>query len=160
MSRNALYRQAISLIRPYQAKAPIRLSPIADALGVRIMKGNLPIRVSGEIYPDPENSARRVLCVNRHHFWHRQRYSVAHMIAHFLLHPAETMQILRDDLFYRSRLPPDAEAEANRFAADILMPWDLMAHAAGDGPQRSPIDLANLFDVSETAMKVRLSLPT
>jgi hypothetical protein len=83
---------------------------------------------------------------------HRRRFTIAHEIGHFVLHPR--------------RLAPERggavnaawqaqEREADQFAAELLMPEALVREAVvqhGDDVRR----LADRFDVSRKAMQVRL----
>jgi Zn-dependent peptidase ImmA (M78 family) len=63
-----------------------------------------------------------------------------------------------DDTFYRSTLSNAQEAEANRFAADVLMPYPLIQRLIASGTS-SVSQLANALQVSEAAMKIRLGIP-
>jgi len=83
---------------------------------------------------------------------HRRRFTVAHEIGHFVLHP--------------QRLAPERgggvnaawqaqEREADQFAAELLMPERLVREAVVQhGPDVGR--LADRFDVSRKAMQVRL----
>jgi Zn-dependent peptidase ImmA (M78 family) len=51
------------------------------------------------------------------------------------------------------------EVEANKFAADLLMPMDQIEKAMSRGIV-TPEDLAAEFDVSKVAMSIRLGLVT
>jgi Zn-dependent peptidase ImmA (M78 family) len=65
---------------------------------------------------------------------------------------------ITDDVFYRSTLSNAQEAEANRFAADVLMPYALIENLMAAGTSSVPA-LASALQVSETAMTVRLGIP-
>jgi Zn-dependent peptidase ImmA (M78 family) len=81
----------------------------------------------------------------------RQRFSIAHEIAHLLLHPLNGGVVYRDKTFDGSA----QETEANTFAADLLMPiWMLDPYVMQFGADIPK--LSSLFQVSEAAMKVRL----
>jgi Zn-dependent peptidase ImmA (M78 family) len=108
---------------------------------------------------DSNNPNRWVIRVNRHEHKHRQRFTIAHEIAHFVLHKDEIRDGITEDTFYRSGLPERREWEANRLAADILMPWDLVRALAADG-KTTPSELAQELEVSQAAMHIRLGLPT
>ena len=57
---------------------------------------------------------------------------------------------------YRSdKMTTAEEFEANNLAADLIMPKNLVLKHYSDGRQ-TYIEMANLFDVSEPAMRVRL----
>ncbi|MCV5491602.1 ImmA/IrrE family metallo-endopeptidase, partial [Escherichia coli] len=60
--------------------------------------------------------------MNQHDMQARRRYTLAHEIAHFLLHRHLLRDGITDDVLYRSSQSSQIEAEANRLAADIIMP--------------------------------------
>jgi Zn-dependent peptidase ImmA (M78 family) len=63
-----------------------------------------------------------------------------------------------DDALYRSNLSTREEAEANRLAADILMPRHLIARYIKTYGFADPGFLASTFKVSEAAMRIRLGV--
>ena len=65
---------------------------------------------------------------------------------------------LYDDYMLRSGLSNKEEVEANYFAADILMPWHLITRAMDEG-LTSIEDLSSAFEVSKSAMSIRLGVP-
>src|SRR5215217_1945633 len=112
-----------------QVEAPVKLSELGKALGLSIKAATLPVGISGEIRPSPDHPGRYVIRVNRHDSPERQRFTVAHEIGHYLLHRNQIGNGITDDVLYRSTLTDRREAEANRVAADILMPSHLVARA-------------------------------
>jgi IrrE N-terminal-like domain len=107
--------------------------------------------LSGVLLP-----ARWEIWVRRDEPGPRRRFTVAHEVGHHLLHSDGAAVLCR---------PADVEAargdertrerEANRFAAELLMPEPLVReHADRDGPD--PIALAECFGVSDVAMGYRL----
>lgn len=141
----------------HQDVAPVRLSELAKAFGVPVKAATLAPGISGEIRPG-ENGF--VIRINRHDPAKRQRFTVAHELAHFLLHADQIGTGISDDVLYRSSLSDRREAQANRLAADILMPDDLVrqqveaAHEKGVGDL--VLFLAEEFAVSEAAMRIKL----
>jgi hypothetical protein len=103
--------------------------------------------------------ARREVWVSRHESWERRRFSVAHEVGHFLLHALDDPQ----GMFCRAadlRPDPDSperlrEREANRFAAELLMP-EPMVRREVERHGADPLVLAPLFAVSDLAMGFRL----
>jgi hypothetical protein len=154
--------EAIATIRRFQSAAPVRIVGLAEELGLRVWLEHLPQGVSGKLVKSSEDggSSGFAIYVNRTEHSNRQRFTVAHEIAHFLLHrkALDDGEIV-DDTFYRSRLSNAMEAEANRAAAELLMPYDLISRATERGVD-TPAGLADLFKVSEAAMRIRLGLPT
>ena len=137
---------------------------IAERLGATVIYESMDRGVSGLLVRD---TGGVVIGVNRSHVPTRQRFSIAHEIGHLLLHQGRPMVIdhvrlnLRDE---RSSTATDLEEiQANAFAAELLMPRDLVLEAArGLDPARTGSettfvdDLAQIFDVSEQAMEYRL----
>lgn len=149
-------------IEAHLEEAPIKLHTIARALGLTVKSATLPVGISGEIRPNPKDPGTYIIRVNRHDSSKRQRFTVAHEIGHFLYHRDMIGAGIRDDVLYRSGLSNKMEAEANRLAADILMPRDLvdnkLEEAKAQGIEDIVCYLADEFDVSEAAMKIRLGL--
>jgi len=146
-----------SIIAKYQNQLPIPVGQIAKELGLTVNSSTLPAGISGEIKLVDSNY---VIRVNRHDIKARQRFTVAHEIAHYLLHRDLIGDGISDDILYRSALSDTLEAEANRLAADILMPMgiineQLSLHQDKKSEQRYEI-VANLADVSLAALKIRL----
>jgi Zn-dependent peptidase ImmA (M78 family)/transcriptional regulator with XRE-family HTH domain len=88
----------------------------------------------------------------------RQRYSIAHEIAHLLLHEGERV-IEHPHLYMRHFDQKEIEAES--FAAELLMPRALLEESIKKVDTKKPLEmgvftLAYLYQVSFTAMSVRL----
>lgn len=147
------------LIRHFQETIPVRLSSLAHKLGLKVVASTLPPGISGEIRPSPSGFT---ISVNRHDSSKRQRFTVAHEIAHYLLHRDQIGKGITDDALYRSSLSDWREAEANRLAADIILPreaLELRMHSTqGIGEAELVSELATQFNVSDVAMKIRLGL--
>lgn len=147
-----------SLIEGYQRSAPVDLRGLAKALGLTVKAATLPPGKSGEIRPD--GAGGYIIRVNRHDSQGRQRFTVAHEIAHYLLHRDIIGTGISDDALYRSNQSDAVEAEANRLASDIVMPSKLVLNAAkvaeGIGVSDICSQLAETFQVSAAAMKIKL----
>lgn len=145
-----------SIIENAQRVIPVKLSEIAARLGVIIKSSTLAAGISGEIRP---SGGSFEIKVNRHDSTGRQRFTVAHELAHFLLHRDQIGDGLKDDVLYRSSLSDLREAEANRLAAQILMPKEAVRKAVqdyGGEPENLCASLAQAFGVSEAAMRIRI----
>ena len=155
-----LTTQHQELIQGHQAQVPVKLSAIARELGLQLKASTLPAGVSGEIRPD--GSGGFIVKVNRHDSGRRQRFTIAHEIAHYLLHRDQIGVGISDDALYRSNLSDAREAEANRLAADLLMPTNAVQAEVGNARRLQVEDVvsfvADRFEVSEAAMKIRLGL--
>jgi len=142
---------------------PIKLSRIADSLeGVRVVAAALPKGISGEIRPDSENPGAYLIKVNKNDSARRQRFTVAHELAHYLLHRDQIGDGIEDDVLYRSTLTDTREAQANRLAADLLMPDVLVSEWIDKAKSLKVEDvvgfLSDKFNVSPAAMKIRLGI--
>lgn len=146
------------VIQGFQIGGAVRLREMAVALGVEVKAATLQPGISGEINRGPDG--RYTIRVNRHDPKRRQRFTVAHEIAHFLLHRDQIGNGIQDDKLYRSALSDRREQEANRLAADLLMPVHLIREALTESGKKDVegrlTHLANRLKVSEPAMSVRL----
>lgn len=144
-------------IEALQDSPPIRLPDLARVLGLSVKASTLEAGISGEIRPSGNGY---VIRINRHDPLRRQRFTVAHEIAHFLLHRDAIGQGISDDVLYRSGLSDQREQQANRLAADILMPDDLLVEAREAAEEKGVGDvvlyLAEVFGVSEAAMRIKV----
>ncbi|MDX8358571.1 ImmA/IrrE family metallo-endopeptidase [Sphingopyxis terrae] len=147
------------VIQRHQREAPIKLGALATELGVTVLRSDLPPGISGTLSRNAPNSDMWTIRVNRHEPKVRQRFTIAHELAHFLLHRDQIKDGITDDTFYRSGLSERREWEANRLAAEILMPWHLVRALVNEG-KVNPKDLASALEVSEAAMNIRLGNPT
>jgi Zn-dependent peptidase ImmA (M78 family) len=82
----------------------------------------------------------------------RRRFTVLHEYKHILDHGSPGIRVTGGATPLQR---PAAEVVADYFAGCVLMPKRLLTAAYYDGIQR-PADLAELFDVSEPAIRVRL----
>lgn len=125
----------------------IDVEAIARALGAKIeysFDGRLP----GSIDSTQEVP---VITLRAGDYRPRQRFTIAHEIGHLLLHP---LGLMNREGFHKKGDP--RETEANRFAADLLMPeWmlDLGLEESKGNINR----MAEMFGVSSEAMYIRLS---
>ncbi|WP_244665103.1 ImmA/IrrE family metallo-endopeptidase [Candidatus Symbiopectobacterium sp. 'North America'] len=107
-----------------------------------------------------EEDGNVVIRVNRHDVKERQRFTLAHEIAHFLLHRDRIGDGITDDILYRSKLSDFMEVQANRLAADILMPGHLIQPKLKEFTELRDEEkykkLADMAEVSTTAIKIRL----
>lgn len=162
INRLQLTDEQLETIRGYQEEYPVKVGRLAKDLGLRVLLKPLPAKISGEIRPAVDTNAGFEIGVNRYEKNSRQRFTIAHEIGHYLLHPHLIGGGIVDSVLYRSRLSNSVEAEANRFAANLLMPENLVRKVASDLKlQIKPefIDeFADALQVSNQAMKIRLGL--
>ena|SRR5579872_4877991 len=149
-----------AVIRRFQQVAPVDVKGIAEALGLRVWEASLPDAISGKLFQDSVNGGSEgySITVNSNEPLRRKRFTIAHEIAHFVLHRDKIGPLgVVDDTWYRSGLSTNEEIEANRLAAEILMPEHLLRHYRFSAAMFNVEQLANLFKVSSQAMSIRLS---
>lgn len=149
-------------IMKYHSQHPVELGNLAKELDLIVKLATLPANISGEI---KECDGVVSIRVNKHDVKARRRYTLAHEIAHFLLHRHLLNDGITDDVLYRSTQSNEIEAEANRLAADIIMPIIKInecyaLHFKGKKDAALYEAIANELGVSTTALKYRLGINT
>lgn len=148
-----------------QQDAPVDVEGLAAELGVLVHRAWLGKDVSGQLRPTETGQFQ--ITVNAADPETRQRFTIAHELGHFIYHRHLIGQGVGDDRAYRSAgaglynntaIGPKQEQEANQFASGLLMPQALLDAARRSGHE-DPRDLAEMFNVSLPAMRVRLGLP-
>ena len=145
---------------------PVPIVSLCQSKGISVFKDDLPENTSGFIaiqHEDYENyGTGRVIAINRNDSPSRQRFTIAHELAHDVLHKPE-----HDDLYAHRDVGQGGsmEQEANLFASCLLMPRALVLDALQSlrqqfsGPlSRSDLvnHIARQFLVSRAAADVRL----
>lgn len=151
------------ILSRHLADVPVKLGALARELGIEVMAATLAPGISGEIRKiegDGATGAYRIR-INRHEKKERQRFTLAHEIAHFLLHKDKIGDGLYDDVLYRSKLSNNLEYEANRMAAELVMPSaainDLTAKEKYIDDEKLR-EFSEIFGVSKDAMTIRLGI--
>jgi Zn-dependent peptidase ImmA (M78 family) len=145
---------------------PVPVDKIAKTVGAQVVFSPLDDELSGMILVKGD---RTLIGVNSLHHPNRQRFTIAHEIGHLELHRSFiTGQIHVDKKFTVLMRDPNSaagtdrlEIEANRFAAELLMPeWAvrrvLEREAIDIDDDRTVSDLAKKFRVSRQALQYRL----
>jgi len=149
------------IIAKYQRDAPVAVVSIAKDLGVNVWEmHDLPEGFSGKLWRDPVNGGASgfSIGVRASEAVTRKRFTVAHEIAHFILHRNRLDGGLVEDIMYRGGLSNREETQANQMAADILMPFPLINRLVDEG-ESSIEKLAARLQVSLQALKIRLGVP-
>lgn len=160
LSRVAPHEKAI--LDRYLAETPVKLGQLAAELGVAIKVSSMPTGVSGQISREAD---QYIIRVNRNEARERQRFTIGHELAHFLLHRNiidNSPDGITDTVLYRSGASEQVEFEANRLAAAIVMPMhlierELQGRFGGVVTEATIEGLATHFEVSKAAMEIRLS---
>jgi Zn-dependent peptidase ImmA (M78 family) len=151
-------KTSFDIVSPYLESAPVDLDSMAQALGLRVFDVDTfhqdeAGRIS-RIFDDDQ--ILYVVEINSRHSENRKRFTLAHEISHYLLHRDKIGDGITDTALYRSKLGDYIETEANRLAAELLMPRLLVRTFFKSGIQ-SLSELCKMFKVSEEAMRIRLS---
>ena len=143
----------------YQANAPVDITALVTEFGLSVYeKDDLPDGVSGMICKDSleESPGGYSIQINANDAYTRQRFTIAHEFAHYLLHRDKIGDGITDDALYRSdKMTTQDEFAANNKAADLLMPRKLVMKYISEGTSGAQ-ELAQIFEVSVPAMQVRL----
>jgi Zn-dependent peptidase ImmA (M78 family) len=117
-------------------------------LGIEVVRQSS-LGYAGSVESDGRHA---IIRLNRDDHPVRQRFTLAHEIGHLMLHPMETGRMhFRDTNFHGDW----HETQANRYAADLLMPEWMLSISIGS-THAEVWRLARLFNVSEQAMQYRL----
>jgi Zn-dependent peptidase ImmA (M78 family) len=149
---------ASRLIARAQRTIPVDITALAESLGVAVWESPfLPPSISGKLFRDPRHGGASgySILINSRESYTRKRFTVAHEVAHFLLHRKRLGEGVAEDAWYRSGFAVSEEREANRFAADLLIPPAQLARWTRCGVT-DPDELARCFEVSSRAMRIQL----
>jgi hypothetical protein len=146
----------------FRSETPVRVGALANALGLGIVQSTLHPGISGQIEPSNDYLAGFLIRVNRHEVKERQRFTIAHEIGHYALHRDRIGHGITDTILYRSKLSSSLEVEANKFAAQLLMPLEkvreFLQEFGGRKDRQVAGEIARKFGVSTDAMEIRLGL--
>ena len=131
-------------------KVPVDLERIAFLEGVEILRSPL-FDNDGEASIE---NGRRKIKLNAANSHNRQRFTLAHELAHHILGHTQGGACFRDSEYIRGSDPK--EIEANLFAANLLVPEELLINAIETGKANSIAELASMFDVSGAVIEYRL----
>ena len=148
---------------------PIDVRKVAQSINIQIHEEELG-EISGLIFRE---GSQVVIGVNNKHHENRKRFTIAHELGHFYLHGQNPLFV--DKVFavkLRDQVSSEAvsldEIEANAFAAELLMPTqmlrkdlqqlssDVLDYAADGSLDEVLSRLAKIYQVSKQAMTIRL----
>jgi Zn-dependent peptidase ImmA (M78 family) len=149
-------RQLLSTILGDRATSndlPIDPIAIAQELGIQVFTASLEPRVSGALTNSPGQDP--VIWLNASDHPHRQRFTCAHELGHYVRRTNNGDQQFeyvdfRGPMAGTGRDPE--ERYANAFAAELLMPAHLVEELSA---HMGAVEMAYLFRVSSDAMQFR-----
>ena len=161
------YLDCMEIVRRHQDDYPVEVVPIAEDLGLKVYKigGWDPDDVAGQILKSAFDGGPSgyAIYVNEKHDLERRRFTIAHEIAHFILHRDQIGDGIEESGLYQSRLNSQEEQQATHLAIhDILIPENLLRRAmsvAGVGREVTIPRLAEMFSVTNSLMSIKLGVP-
>lgn len=146
-------------------EAPVDVEVIAESLNISIRRTPTEDELSGFLLR--KEGGPTVIGVNTNHHPNRQRFTIGHEIGHFILHQHNDLHVDRVVVKLRSELSSKGEnseeIEANRFAAELLMPQSMLERDIQELTSNDVNDdrviqhLAKRYGVSVNAMTNRLN---
>jgi len=149
--------QVDELLRALDIKeAPVPVEAVAAHLGATIRYSPFDGELAGMLIRGDDHNP--VIGVNSLHHVNRQRFTIAHECGHLLLHKGEvhidkSFRVNLRDRNSSKAINPE-EIEANRFAAELLMPYDMVMEDLAD----QDIDLENDIELKELAGQYEVSV--
>ena len=164
-------KAAQKIIRSYQYSKetiPVKIRQIMVDMNILIKDVSLPNEISGVL---DTRGDQPIVLVHDNHGEKRKRFSLAHELGHFILNSSSRAIHMDRHTFFRSNFSSSGtdieEIKANRFAAELLMPSDILWEILLDMPDLIDIDeneglkaledLAGKFEVSVAALTIKIS---
>lgn len=151
---------AIKFIERHGICPPVDLYKLTKKLRMDIHYITLPANCDGltlELNPNPLN-VKYIICVNKHKFKMRQRFTIAHEIGHIVLNHCDRspnaplfkhFQITLKDNF-------EFERDADIFASELLMPTPHLLKLIKIDKAKDIKRLSDFYQVSKQAMEIKL----
>lgn len=167
MIRHKVIQQTVTMLlnEANISEPPVDVTSIAEMKGAIVVQESNDDDFSGFLFRASDSPP--IIGVNSNHPLTRKRFTTAHELAHLLLHPKNGVHVdeaivqMRDSR--ASAGVDEEEMEANRFAAELLMPRTFLeADLKSLGSiyaddERAIANLAKKYRVSPQAMAIRLS---
>lgn len=164
--KRAIRQQVEQLLKEKRINAaPVDVEALANSLGIEVKKTSSADDISGFLLR--REGVHPVIGINILHHPNRQRFTIGHELGHYVLnHKGELhvdrnmVRLLRDATSSTGEIPE--EIEANRFAAELLMPAEFLERDFEDLEgtdfldDRRMLQLAKRYRVSVQAMTRRL----
>lgn len=166
MTRNEVLDRAEKFCKEHNITTyPVRIIELCEKYGFKVYERYMATEVSGIIIAQKENitgfDTSKLIMVNLSDSARRRRFTIAHELAHYILHKTDENQVFAHrDAGQTNSL----EIEANTFASALLMPkkliYDALSYLSDDSRNISNSTLikyiADSFVVSAQAAQIRL----
>lgn len=141
------------LNRYWDKKLPVDILSIVKAIGLEaysLSDEEIAEGVSGRC--EIQEGESHSLYVNTQEPLARQRFTLAHELGHYCLEHGSSFRDTRESMYSYD----PKEHAANTFAADVLMPKEFVEHYVLEKGLTDISLLSDIFEVSYSAMKIRL----
>jgi Zn-dependent peptidase ImmA (M78 family) len=152
----------IEKIRRFTQEAPVNIEAMINSFGIELVrKATLHEKIAGQI---EKNGDKYIISANKNDNYFRRRFTMAHELAHYLLHrgligegidDTKAYRSLDVGKFYNTSIKEEHEREANRLAAQLLMPEKIIRQYVSTNSGDSS-DLAAMLQVSREALEYQL----
>lgn len=128
---------------------PVDLNKILLHLDLSLEEVHLENEISGVL-----DIKKQVIYVEKDHSQPRKNFTIAHELGHYCMHQ-DVSDIFEDKIFLRTSNSLDIyESQANKFAAELLMPRDIFMKIIKEDVDTIE-KLSEYFNVSTLAVRVR-----
>jgi len=142
---------------------PVDVARIIKDHQITLSVTPLPDDISGVL----DTRGKAIMLINSQHGEKRQRFSMAHELGHYLLQSGFSGVRMEKQAYFRSNLSAQGtdedEKQANRFAAELLIPTSLLREKLDQYPDLIDDEndnlinqLADEFKVSTAALTIKL----
>jgi Zn-dependent peptidase ImmA (M78 family) len=123
--------KAAKVLRAHPQHGPyVDVGAIAETVGIQVIRRTFDPNTTGTILMDTVGNV--VLAVNDAHHPNRQRFTIAHLLGHYVMHKGGARMFV-DRRDWRAGAGCDRrEVEANQFAAALLMPEPMLRAVLGE----------------------------
>lgn len=154
----AARHEALRLLRRFgvERESPVPVEDVAHALGVQIVRGELKRALASLTRAGRQV---RIRVSDGHVDPGQLRFSIAHELGHYVLRHRSSLNVCDEAAIQRYFFDGDAEAEANAFAGELLLPEPQVRRRC----EVSPVDLdvvdaiARDFGTSIVAAAIRFA---
>jgi Zn-dependent peptidase ImmA (M78 family) len=136
-----------------QDTGSVDIVQLASRAGIDVYGTDAPDDFNAEITHIPSQNKFEIL-VNTNHSLNRQRFSVAHELAHFVLHSKEIIKygsLKRSADQSDSTYFPEMEKEADEFGGELLIPEKLLKDHFPDifNKRKNPLPFPKIQEISQ-----------
>ena len=131
---------------------PLDIEKIIKNHNIDICKEDMDYDISGYI---EKRETKWIIGINKYHSRQRQRFTLAHEFAHYVLHRHTIQNQKHQDMaLFRTNEVNSIETEANEYAGELLIPDAKFKECLNNGVTKIS-DLADNFDVSISAIRYK-----